>query len=98
MGIEPSRDSRYVAAIIGYSCRLPSKSVHNPVTDAKNRDRSAQIPGDLMRQKTQQGAHVRRLGSVTAPVFRTVEKGAWIWRAAFPTRYLTVARQLRTTE
>jgi hypothetical protein len=36
MGIEPSRDSRYVAEIIGYSCRLPSKTVHNPVTEAKN--------------------------------------------------------------
>jgi hypothetical protein len=35
MGIEPSRDSRYVAEIIGYSCELPSKTVHNRVTDAK---------------------------------------------------------------
>jgi hypothetical protein len=35
MGIEPSRASRYVAEIIGYSCELPSKTVHNRVTDAK---------------------------------------------------------------
>ena len=35
MGIEPSRDSRYVAEIIGYSCELPSKTVHNRMKDAK---------------------------------------------------------------
>jgi hypothetical protein len=86
MGIEPIRDSRYVAEIIGYSCRLPSKSVHNPVTGAKNRDRSAQIPGDLMRQKTQQGAHVRRLGSVTAPVFRPRRERRVDMARAFPAR------------
>jgi len=86
MGIEPSRDSRYVAEIIGVSCRLQSKSVHNPLTDAKNRDRSAQIPGDLMRQKTQQ-APSSEGWEASLPQFSVpVEKGVWIWRATFPTR------------
>ena len=66
MGIEPRHDCRYVAEAIGYSCQLPSKTGHNRVTDAKNRDRSARIAGDLVRQITQQGAHVRRLGSICA--------------------------------
>ena len=35
MGIEPRHDSRYVAETIGYPCQLPSKTVHNRVTDAK---------------------------------------------------------------
>ena len=36
MGIEPRHDFCYVAESIGYSCQLPSKTVHNRVTDAKN--------------------------------------------------------------
>ena len=53
MGIEPRPDFRYVAESIGYSCELPSKTVHNRVTDAKNPVKSTRIAADVMRHKTQ---------------------------------------------
>ncbi len=51
MGIEPRHDSRYVAEAIGYSCQLPSKTVHNRSTDAKNHDKSARTATNVMRQE-----------------------------------------------
>ena len=57
----------------------------------KTRDRSARIAGDLMRQITEQGAHVRRLGSVCVIrgvkrniILKTEYKGVWI-PSLFPT-------------
>jgi len=66
MGIEPRHDSRYVAEAIGYSCQLPSKTVHNRLANAKNHDKSARTATNVMRQ-SQQGAHVRTLGSACDP-------------------------------
>jgi hypothetical protein len=37
MGIEPRHAARYVDETVGHSCQLPSKTVHNRVTNAKKK-------------------------------------------------------------
>ena len=79
MGIEPRHDFRYVAESIGYSCQLPSKTVHNRVTDAKN---PCQISSNSCRCDETQNATGRPCPKVGKRLFRFAEPR--ISRCGFP--------------
>src|SRR5260370_38153720 len=79
MGIEPRHDFRYVAESIGYSCQLPSKTVHNRVTDAKN---PCQISSNSCRCDETQNATGRPCPKVGKCLFRFAEPR--ISRCGFP--------------